>query len=91
MGLRLEAAMLAMSLKSMRLMPTGTALALNVSPALILEGRTLKRLLGPIRQAVTLEVTEHRQIVDYEARPPGPAGPSGQRRTRDRRCRSGFR
>ena len=54
-------------LKSMRLMPTGTALALNVSPALIVEGRTLKRLLGPIRQAVTLEVTEHRQIVDYEA------------------------
>ena len=67
MGLRLEAATLALSLKSVRLMPTGTALALNVSPALILEGRTLKRLLGPIRQAVTLEVTEHRQIVDYEA------------------------
>jgi len=67
MGLRLETATLTQALKSLRLLPTGTALALNVSPAMILEGRILKRLLGPIRQAITLEVTEHRQVQDYEA------------------------
>lgn len=66
MGLRLEAAMLSLAVKSLRLLPTGTALALNVSPAMILEGRILKRLLGPIRQPITLEVTEHRQVQDYE-------------------------
>lgn len=31
------------------------------------EGRLLKRLLAPVRQPVTLEVTEHRQIEDCEA------------------------
>jgi EAL domain-containing protein (putative c-di-GMP-specific phosphodiesterase class I) len=49
------------------MIPEGTAMTFNVSPAMILEGRLLKRLLAPVRQPVTLEVTEHRQIEDYEA------------------------
>jgi PAS domain S-box-containing protein len=66
MGLRLEAATLAMALKALRGIPAGTALTLNVSPALLLEGRLLKRLLEPVGRAVILEITEHRQIDDYE-------------------------
>ena len=66
LGLRLEAATLAMALKSLRAIPAGTALTLNVSPALLLEGRLLKRLLDPIGRAIILEITEHRQIEDYE-------------------------
>jgi PAS domain S-box-containing protein len=66
MGLRLEAATLAMVLKSLRGIPAGTALTLNVSPALLLEGRLLKRLLQPVGRAIILEITEHRQIEDYE-------------------------
>ena len=67
MGLRLETETLVSALKALRVMPSGTAMTLNVSPAMILEGRVLKRLLAPIRQAITLEITEHRQIEDYEA------------------------
>jgi PAS domain S-box-containing protein len=66
MGLRLEAATLAMALKSLRGIPAGTALTLNVSPSLLLEGRLLKRLLEPIGRAIILEITEHRQIDDYD-------------------------
>ena len=67
MGVRMEAATLTVALKALRLMPAGTAMAVNASPAMILEGRVLKRLLDPIRQPITLEITEHRQIEDYEA------------------------
>lgn len=67
MGLRMEAATLSEALRALRLMPTGTAMAVNASPAMILEGRVLKRILDPIRQPITLEITEHRQIEDYEA------------------------
>jgi PAS domain S-box-containing protein len=66
MGVRLEAATLESALRGLGGIPAGTAMTLNVSPAMILEGRILKRLLGPIRQAITLEVTEHRRIENYE-------------------------
>ena len=67
LGLRLEVATLEMALKGLRWLPTGTAMTLNVSPALILEGRLLKRLLDPVRHGITLEITEHQQVKDYEA------------------------
>jgi PAS domain S-box-containing protein len=67
MGLRLETATLTVALDALRVMPAGAALALNVSPDMILERRVLKRLLDPIREPVILEVTEHQQIQDYEA------------------------
>ena len=67
MGLRLETETLQSALKALRVMPAGLAMTLNVSPAMILEGRVLKRLLAPIQRAITLEITEHRQIEDYEA------------------------
>jgi PAS domain S-box-containing protein len=66
MSLRLEAATMAMALKSLRGIPAGMALTLNVSPELLLETRLLKRLLDPIGRAIILEITEHRQIKDYE-------------------------
>jgi PAS domain S-box-containing protein len=67
MGLRLEEATLRRAIQGLPHMPAGTAMALNVSPTLICEGRLLKRLLDPIRQPITLEITEHEQIDDYEA------------------------
>lgn len=67
MALRLEAATLTVALGALPLMPAGAALAINVSPAMILERRVLKRLLDPIREPIILEVTEHRPIQDYEA------------------------
>jgi EAL domain-containing protein (putative c-di-GMP-specific phosphodiesterase class I) len=67
MSLRLETATLEKAVKALHLIPEGSAITLNVSPALILEGAILTRLLEPIRHPIVLEVTEHRQIQDYEA------------------------
>ena len=66
MSLRLEAATLTMALKSLRDIPVGMALTLNVSPGLLVEGRLLKRLLEPVGRAIILEITEHRRIEDYD-------------------------
>jgi EAL domain-containing protein (putative c-di-GMP-specific phosphodiesterase class I) len=55
-----------MALKGLRFLPTGSAMTLNVTPALVLEGRLLKRLLEPVRQGITLEITEHQQVKDYD-------------------------
>ncbi len=67
MGLRLEAETLKRALSPLDLIPVGSTVNLNVSPAMILEGKILAGLLEPIRHPIVLEVTEHRQIDDYEA------------------------
>ncbi|MGZ8480938.1 MAG: EAL domain-containing protein, partial [Candidatus Limnocylindria bacterium] len=67
MGLRLESETLTRALSQPELIPESSTINLNVSPAIILEGTILARLLEPVTHPVVLEVTEHRQIDDYEA------------------------
>lgn len=46
----------------------GTYLSLNLSPAVVVsQGRQLRQLLARSKRRIVIEVTEHAQIVDYEA------------------------
>ena len=61
----LEQATLAMALRSARALPPDVPLALNVSPALVLEPNALRALLGRSRRSLTLELSERDPIDDY--------------------------
>ncbi len=61
----LEHATLAMALRSARALPPDVPLALNVSPALVLEPNGLRAVLGGSRRSLTLELSERDQIDDY--------------------------
>lgn len=67
LGPELEAATLKASLTAATALPGSASLNLNVSPTLIMARQPLQQLLRGVGRPVVLEVTEHAQIVDYEA------------------------
>jgi EAL domain-containing protein (putative c-di-GMP-specific phosphodiesterase class I)/DNA-binding NarL/FixJ family response regulator len=67
MALDLEAATMAAALVAGRSLPGDAWICCNVSPALVLEGTVLRRLLGRGPRVVVLELTEHDPIEDYLA------------------------
>jgi len=46
-------------------LPDGIWLSVNVSPALVLSGETLGRILARVGRPVILEITEHVPVADY--------------------------
>jgi EAL domain-containing protein (putative c-di-GMP-specific phosphodiesterase class I) len=66
-GLDLEMATLEAAVAGAKDLPGSAFLSLNVSPALILAGQPLGRVIGMARHRVVLEVTEHVAISDYGA------------------------
>jgi EAL domain-containing protein (putative c-di-GMP-specific phosphodiesterase class I) len=62
---QLETATLREQVKEARRLPQGTWLSLNVSPALVTEGKPLAAVLKAADRPVVLEVTEHVEIEDY--------------------------
>ncbi len=65
-GLELEMATLEASVAGAGDLPASAFLSLNVSPALIVEGQLLKRLIDKAGRKIVLEVTEHAEISDYD-------------------------
>lgn len=65
-GLELEVATLRAALQASTMMSPKQLLNLNVSPALVLEGKALRSLLRGLPHRVVLEITEHSVIDDYE-------------------------
>ncbi len=61
----LEHATLAIALRSARGLPPDVPVAVNVSPALVLEPNGLRALLGRCQRSLTLEISERDQIDDY--------------------------
>jgi EAL domain-containing protein (putative c-di-GMP-specific phosphodiesterase class I)/PAS domain-containing protein len=67
LGLALEAATLRAAIAAAARLAPGMFLNMNVSPALVLEGKTLRSLVRGARHRRVLEITEHRAIADYDA------------------------
>ena len=65
LGLELEIATLEAAESSCLNVPERAWISLNVSPALVLEGRALRRLLKSCGRRLVLELTEHVAIEDY--------------------------
>jgi EAL domain-containing protein (putative c-di-GMP-specific phosphodiesterase class I) len=65
LGLDLERATLETALDAAVALSPSRFLHVNVSPALVLDGTDLKRLLGKTRARIVLEVTEHTAVEDY--------------------------
>jgi EAL domain-containing protein (putative c-di-GMP-specific phosphodiesterase class I) len=67
LGLALETATLRAAISAAGRLGPGMLLNLNVSPALVLEGKAIRSLISGVRQRVVLEITEHTAIADYAA------------------------
>jgi len=67
LGLALEAATLRAAIAAAGRLEPGMLLNLNLSPALVLEGKAIRSLVGGVRQRVVVEITEHTAIADYDA------------------------
>jgi PAS domain S-box-containing protein len=67
LDVELESATLAAIFDAARSLPTGSALSINVSPRLILEGKVLAGFLAGRPGAKTLEISERLTIEDYDA------------------------
>jgi PAS domain S-box-containing protein len=67
LGLELEFATLAASLREAARLPAGVWLSLNVSPGCVLSGGELARILEATDRPVVLEITEHDRVADYSA------------------------
>lgn len=67
LGLALETVTLRAAISSAVGLAPGMLLTLNVSPALVLEGKAIRSLISGVRQPVVLEITEHTAIADYAA------------------------
>jgi PAS domain S-box-containing protein len=65
LGVDLELATLESALAAAGALSRGPFLHFNVSPALVLERTQLRRLLGPTRSRIVLEITEHAAVGDY--------------------------
>lgn len=65
LGLKLEIACLRAALEASRLLPLDAYVSINVSPALILEHRSLLDLVRESPRDLVLEITEHAAIDDY--------------------------
>jgi EAL domain-containing protein (putative c-di-GMP-specific phosphodiesterase class I) len=66
LGIELETATLVAALEAATILPPGAYLSVNASPALI-GSSALPLVLGGLRRAIVLEVTEHVVIDDYPA------------------------
>jgi EAL domain-containing protein (putative c-di-GMP-specific phosphodiesterase class I)/CheY-like chemotaxis protein len=64
-GLRLETVTLEAAVAASASLPEGIWLSVNVSPALVLSGETLGRILAGTGRPVILEITEHVPVADY--------------------------
>ncbi len=67
LGLELEVRTLEAALLASRELPAGLWLSLNVSPALVVEGIELPRVLALRDRPFVLEITEHVAIDDYRS------------------------
>jgi PAS domain S-box-containing protein len=67
LGLALERATIEAALDAASSLPSEIALNLNVSPALVLAGEQLHRLLDRTTCDIVLEITEHEPVEDYRA------------------------
>lgn len=67
LGRALERATLESAILAATTLPPGTALSLNVSPALLLTDPTLGALVSVADREVVLELTEHAPVEDYDA------------------------
>jgi len=65
LGLELELATLGAALGAAPRLPGGAWLNINVSPALVMAGETLRTLLRSAGRSIVCEVTEHEAIGDY--------------------------
>ena len=66
LGAELELAAVESALRQLDDLPEGTDLAVNVSPATVLSER-FAELLEDVAERVVIELTEHAEVVDYEA------------------------
>jgi EAL domain-containing protein (putative c-di-GMP-specific phosphodiesterase class I)/DNA-binding response OmpR family regulator len=64
-GIDLETATLAAALRAASGLPPGCWVSVNVSPALVLDGRRLRNLLARCTVQIVLELTEHDPVGDY--------------------------
>jgi EAL domain-containing protein (putative c-di-GMP-specific phosphodiesterase class I) len=64
-GIQLETATLAAALRAAANIPPSCWVSVNVSPALVLEGRLLGDLLESCPATIVLELTEHDPVEDY--------------------------
>ena len=67
LGLALEAVTLRAAIDAADRLGPGLFLNVNVSPALVLEGKAIRSLIGGVRRRLVLEITEHTAIADYAA------------------------
>ncbi len=67
LGLALERATIEASLDAASSLRSDLALSINVSPALVLAGEQLHRLLDRTTCDIVLEITEHEPVLDYRA------------------------
>lgn len=67
LGPELELAALEAAIRASRALPSGHWLNINASPALILAGDGLRRLIEAAGRPVVCEITEHVPIADYPA------------------------
>lgn len=67
LGRALERATLESAILAATTLPPGTALSLNVSPALLLTDPTLGALVSVADREVVIELTEHAPVEDYDA------------------------
>ena len=65
-GIDLEMATLSAALRAATGLPPGCWVSVNVSPALVLDGRALSRLVEACPVQVVLEITEHDRVEDYD-------------------------
>jgi PAS domain S-box-containing protein len=67
MSVELERATIEAALAAASALSPSRFVHLNVSPALVLDGTDLKRLLGQTKARIVLEITEHAAVGDYAA------------------------
>lgn len=79
LGLELELATLGAALRAAPHLPPDVWLNINVSPALVMAGDTLRDLLRTVGRPIVCEVTEHEAIGDYAVFRAAAAGLDGVR------------
>ena len=67
LGEQLELAALSLAIDQAQQLPAGRWLNINASPALVMDGGQLQRLIVETERELVLEVTEHTEITDYPA------------------------
>jgi EAL domain-containing protein (putative c-di-GMP-specific phosphodiesterase class I) len=63
----LEVATMTAALKAAERLPPDRWLSVNVSPALLADTTTLRRIIEGSRRSIVLELSEHEEVLDYRA------------------------